>query len=98
MDFNLKTENSNLDDLFSALPAEYISWKSQTEMKGTTSASFSLKGKYIAAENLNPEVRFKINVRDGFVKNEKAPFPVENIYLNLDTKLPNLDINNYQFN
>lgn len=93
MDFNLKTENSNLEDLFSALPAEYISWKSQTQMKGTTSASFSLKGKYIAAENLNPEVRFKINVRDGFVKNEKAPFPIENIYLNLDTKLPNLDIN-----
>lgn len=93
MDFNLKTENSNLDDLFTALPAEYISWKRQTIMKGTTSASFSLKGKYIAAENINPEVRFKINVRNGFVKNGKAPFPVENIYLNLDTKLPNLDIN-----
>lgn len=93
MDFNLKTENSNLDDLFTALPAEYISWKSQTIMKGTTSASFSLKGKYIAAENINPEVRFKINVRNGFVRNGKAPYPVENIYLNLDTKLPNLDIN-----
>ncbi|WP_339835941.1 AsmA-like C-terminal region-containing protein [uncultured Flavobacterium sp.] len=93
MDFNLKTENSNLEDLFTALPAEYISWKSQTIMKGTTSASFSLKGKYIAAKNINPEVRFKINVRDGYVKNGKAAFPVENIYLNLDTKLPNLDMN-----
>jgi len=93
MDFNLKTKNSNLEDLFTALPAEYISWKNETVMKGTTSASFSLKGKYIASENINPEVQFKINVRDGFVKNGKAPFAVENIYLNLDTKLPNLDIN-----
>ncbi|MFC4738922.1 AsmA-like C-terminal region-containing protein [Flavobacterium ponti] len=93
MDFNLKTENSNLEDLFTALPAEYISWKSETQMKGTTSASFSLKGKYIASENLSPNVEFKINVRDGFVKNNKAPFPIENIYLNLETQLPNLDIN-----
>ncbi len=93
IDFNLKTENNNLEDLFTALPAEYISWKSETQMKGTTSASFSLKGKYIASENLSPNVNFKINVRDGFVKNNKAPFPVENIYLNLETQLPNLDIN-----
>lgn len=93
MDFNLKTENSNLEDLFTALPAEYISWKSETQMKGTTSASFSLKGKYIASENLSPNVEFKINVREGFVKNNKAPYPIENIYLNLETQLPNLDIN-----
>jgi AsmA protein len=93
IDFNLKTENSNLEDLFTALPAEYISWKSETQMRGTTSASFSLKGKYIASENLSPNVNFKINVRDGFVKNNKAPYPIENIYLNLETQLPNLNIN-----
>lgn len=93
MDFNLKTENSNLEDLFTALPAEYISWKSDTQMKGKTSASFSLKGKYIASKNLSPNVIFKIDIRDGFIKNNKAPFPVENIYLNLETQLPNLDIN-----
>ena len=93
MDFNLKTENSNLEDLFTALPAEYISWKNQTEMKGKASASFSLKGKYIASQNLSPNVNFKINVRDGLVKNNKAPYPVEHIYLNLETELPNLDIN-----
>lgn len=92
MDFNLKTENSNLEDLFTALPPEYISWKSETQMQGKTSASFSLKGKYIASQNLSPNVNFKINVRDGLVKNNKAPFPVEHIYLNLETELPNLDI------
>lgn len=93
MDFNLKTENSNLEDLFTALPPEYISWKKETEMKGKTDAHFTLKGKYIASQNINPDVNFKIKVRDGFVKNNKAPYPVENIYLNLETKLPNLDVN-----
>ena len=93
MDFKLKTENSNLDDLFTALPAEYVSWMNETKMKGKTSAFLTLKGKYIASENLSPEVNFNIKVRDGYVKHEKAPYPVENIFLNLDTKLPNLDIN-----
>lgn len=93
MDFKLKTENSNLEDLFTALPAEYVSWMNETKMKGKTSAFLTLKGKYIATENLSPELNFNIKVRDGYVKHEKAPYPVEDIFLNLDTKLPNLDIN-----
>ncbi|MCW1147372.1 AsmA-like C-terminal region-containing protein [Flavobacterium lacisediminis] len=93
MDFKLKTENSDLDDLFTALPAEYVSWMNETKMKGKTTAFLTLKGKYIASENLSPEVNFNIKVRDGYVKHEKAPYPVENIFLNFDTKLPNLDIN-----
>lgn len=93
MDFKLKTEDSDLDDLFTALPAEYVSWMNETKMKGKTSAFLTLKGKYIASQNLSPEVNFNIKVRDGYVKHEKAPYPVENIFLNLDTKLPNLDIN-----
>ena len=93
MDFKLKTEDSNLDDLFTALPAEYVSWMNETKMKGKTSAFLTLKGKYIASENLSPELNFNIKVRDGYVKHTKAPYPVEDIFLNLDTKLPNLDIN-----
>ncbi len=93
MDFKLKTEDSDLDDLFTALPAEYVSWMNETKMKGTTSAFLTLKGKYIASQNLSPEVNFNIKVRDGYVKHEKAPYSIENIFLNLDTKLPNLDIN-----
>lgn len=93
MDFKLKTENSDLEDLFTALPAEYVSWMNETKMKGTTSAFLTLKGKYIASEKLSPELNFNIKVRDGYVKHSKAPYPVEDIFLNLDTKLPNLDIN-----
>ncbi len=93
MDFNLKTENSNLEDLFTALPAEYVTWMNQTKMKGKTDAFFTLKGKYIASLKKSPEVDFNIKVRDGYIKHEKSPYPIENIFLNLDTKLPNLDIN-----
>ncbi len=93
MNFDLKTENRPLEDLFTALPAEYVSWMKKTELKGETSAEFSLKGNYIVTKKQKPAVNFKIKLRDGFVKNEKAIHPIENIYLNLETKLPNLDIN-----
>jgi AsmA protein len=93
MDFNLKTEDCDLDDLFSALPAEYVSWMTETKMKGKTSALLTLKGKYIASQNLSPELNFNIKVSDGYVKHTKAPYPIESIFLNLETKLPNLDIN-----
>ncbi|EAZ95662.1 membrane spanning protein, required for outer membrane integrity [Flavobacteria bacterium BAL38] len=93
MDFELKTEDSNLEDLFSALPAEYVSWMNETKLKGKTSAFLSLKGKYIASENLSPELNFNVKVRNGYVKHTKAPYPVEDIFLNLETKLPNLDVN-----
>ncbi len=93
MNFELKTEDSNLEDLFTALPAAYVSWMTETKMKGKTSAFLTLKGQYIASKNLSPELNFNIKVRDGYVKHSKAPYPVENIFLNFDTKLPNLDIN-----
>lgn len=93
MDFKLKTENSNLEDLFTALPSEYVTWMNQTQMKGKTDAYFTLKGKYIASTNENPNANFNIKVRDGYVKHQKGPYPVKDIYLNLDTKLPSLDIN-----
>ena len=92
MDFKVKTTNSNLEDLFSALPPEFGNWIKDTKTKGKTDATFNLTGDYIVSENKQPEVDFAIKVRDGYVKHKNAPFPIENLYLNLETKLPNLDI------
>lgn len=92
MDFKVKTTNSNLEDLFSALPPEFGDWIKDTKTKGKTDATFNLTGDYIVSENKQPEVDFTIKVRDGYVKHKKAPFPIENLYLNLETKLPNLDL------
>ena len=44
-------------------------------------------------KNLSPELNFNVKVRNGYVKHTKAPYPVEDIFLNLETKLPNLDVN-----
>jgi len=96
MDFKMKTADSDLEDLFSALPPEFGKWTKETKVQGKTDAMLTLKGNYIVSENKKPEVNFVIKVRDGYVKNIKAPYPVENLFIKLDTKLPNLDVNQLQ--
>ncbi|WP_051197441.1 AsmA family protein [Flavobacterium soli] len=98
LDFNVKTENSNLHDLFTALPPKFITWLSKTQIKGKTDAYFTLKGKYIASENLKPNVTFGLKVREGYVAHNKTPEAAEKIYLNFQTQLPQLDITKLKVN
>lgn len=93
LDFVVKSEKSQLHDFFTALPPQYINWLEKTEIKGETDLLFSLKGKYIASENLSPDILFNMAIRDGFVAYNNAPEPAKNLYLNLKTTLPSLDPN-----
>lgn len=98
MDFAIKSENSLLNDFFTALPPQYVTWLDKTKVKGSTDLSLTLKGKYIVAQNLKPDLSFNMKIRDGFVNNNEAPIPVSNIYLNFDTKLPQLDTEKLKVN
>jgi AsmA protein len=91
LDFNVKSENSQLNDFFTALPPQFITWLTKTNIKGKTDLLFTLKGKYIAEENKKPDIHFNMKIRDGFISYNKSPLPAENIFLNFDTKLPSLD-------
>ncbi|WP_396149028.1 AsmA family protein [Flavobacterium sp.] len=91
LDFNVKSENSQLNDFFTALPPQFVTWLTKTTIKGKTDLLFSLKGKYIAEENKKPDIHFNMKIRDGFISYNKTPLPAENIFLNFDTKLPSLD-------
>ncbi|UPQ77785.1 AsmA-like C-terminal region-containing protein [Flavobacterium azooxidireducens] len=92
LDFNVKSVNSKLNDFFTALPPQFITWLSKTNIKGKTDLLFSLRGKYIAEENKKPDIHFNMKIRDGFISYNNTPLPAENIFLNFDTKLPSLDI------
>lgn len=93
LDFVVKSEKSQLHDFFTALPPQYVTWLEKTQIKGETDLFFSLKGKYIASENLNPDVSFNMAIRNGFVAYNNASEPAKNIYMNLKTKLPDLNTN-----
>ncbi|MEY2629635.1 MAG: hypothetical protein RLZZ469_530 [Bacteroidota bacterium] len=98
MDFNIKSENSKLNDFFTALPPAYVTWLEKTKVKGSTDLLFTLKGKYIASKNQKPNVAFNMKIRDGLIAYKDAPFPVSNIFLNFDTQLPALDTEQLKVN
>jgi AsmA protein len=91
LDFNIKSQNSQLNDFFTALPPQFIKWLSKTNIKGKTDLLLSLKGKYIPEDNKKPNVHFNMKIRDGFISYKKTQVPAENIFLNFDAKLPSLD-------
>ncbi|MXO03687.1 AsmA-like C-terminal region-containing protein [Flavobacterium sp. HBTb2-11-1] len=91
MDFVIKSNNSKLYDVFTALPPKYITWLSKTDLKGNTDLLFTLKGKYITSENIAPDLNLDVKVTDGFVNYNKSAFPVSNLNLDIKTTVPSLN-------
>lgn len=93
MDFVIKSDNSDLHDVFTAFPPKYITWLSKTEIKGNTNLLLTLKGDYIAAQNIAPDLNLDVKVDSGFVNYNKSAFPVSNLNLEIKTKVPSLNPN-----
>ncbi|GIQ59391.1 hypothetical protein Flavo103_25270 [Flavobacterium collinsii] len=91
MDFVIKSDNSDLHDVFTAFPPKYITWLSKTELKGNTNLLLTLKGDYIAAQNIAPDLNVDVKVDSGFVNYNKSAFPVSNLNLEIKTKVPSLN-------
>ncbi len=98
MDFNIKSTDSKLNDFFTALPPNYVTWLDKSKVKGSTDLLLTLKGKYIASKNQKPDLAFNMKIRDGYINYNDAPIPASNIFLNFDTKLPSLDTEQLQVN
>ncbi|WP_394773672.1 AsmA-like C-terminal region-containing protein [Flavobacterium sp.] len=91
MDFVIKSDNSDLYDVFTAFPPKYITWLSKTELKGNTNLLFTLKGDYIASQNIAPDINLDVKIDSGFVNYNKSAFPVSNLNLDIKTKVPSLN-------
>jgi AsmA protein len=91
MDFVIKSNNSDLHDVFTAFPPKYITWLSKTELKGNTNLLFTLKGDYIASKNIAPDLNLDLKIDNGFVNYNKSAFPVSNLNLEVKTKVPSLN-------
>lgn len=98
MDFQVHSTKGNLHDVFSALPPEYMNWLNNTEADGKTEIEAYLTGKYIAEQNIMPDLGFKMTIRDGYINNQNVPSPVKNIFLNFDSKLPSLNTDSLYVN
>lgn len=91
MDLVLKSDNSKLYDVFTAFPPKYITWLSKTELKGNTNLLLTVKGNYIASQNIAPDLNLDLKLDNGFVNYNKSAFPVSNLNLEVKTKVPSLN-------
>lgn len=90
IDFLAFSENSNLNDFFTALPPQYVQWLEKTKVKGKTDLMLTFKGKYIASEDKRPDLAIRMNVRDGYVSYNKSPYPMSNLRMKLKAEMPAL--------
>lgn len=98
MNLDVSSHDGSLQQVLSALPPEYAGWLEKTEADGKTDIDAYLKGKYIVKENIMPSLGFNMQIRDGFINNDKVSSPVKNLFLNLDVKLPSLDTDSLYVN
>ncbi|MES2575806.1 MAG: AsmA-like C-terminal region-containing protein [Bacteroidota bacterium] len=91
IDFVIKSNESNLKDLFTAFPPKYITWLSKTQLEGKTDLLLTLKGKYIESKAIAPDLNLDLKIKDGFINYNKSSFPVSNLNLDISTKLPSLN-------
>jgi len=91
MDFRLKSTDSHLHDIVTAMPPGMLDWLSHTQMNGSGDIDASLIGPYIASTGAMPDLVLNMKVRDGYIAYARAPAPVKNLYLDLQTRVPGLN-------
>lgn len=91
MDFLLKTTNSKLNDFFTAFPPKFITWLDKTQLTGNTNFNLALKGKYIASQNIAPNLSLDFKVKDGSVNYNQSPATISNLNVDFSTELPSLN-------
>jgi AsmA protein len=91
MDFKVESHQSDLSDIFSALPSAYQKMLAKTDVDGIGVIQIALKGNYIAKTNTKPDLTMKFSIRNGYIANNKTPSPVRNLFLNMDASVPGLN-------
>jgi AsmA protein len=98
INFRTKAKETDLHNIFSAMPPAIAERMERTNMKGYAEIKASLIGKYLAGKKIMPTLSFNLKIREGEISNPKAPEPISKLYLNLQTKLPSLDMDSLYIN
>ena len=96
MDFNLKSLETDLEDVLTALPPAYKKWLEDSRIKGYVDMNASLKGLYSTADNKAPDLAFNMKVRDGYIRYADAPMPLSKLHVDLETALPSLNMDSFR--
>ena len=91
LDINAASEKTTIRDMLSVLPPQYLEWVKDTKIEGNSDLFFNLKGKFSEAKNLKPRLKAKLLVQNGFISSGNAPFPMNNLNMDLNVDLPDLN-------
>lgn len=98
INFRTKAKETDLHNIFTAMPPDLAAHMERTNIKGYAEIKASLIGKYLAGKKIMPTLSFNLKIREGEISNPKAPEPLSKLYLNLQTKLPSLDMDSLYIN
>jgi AsmA protein len=98
IDIDAASKNTTMVDLLSVMPPQYLTWMEDTDIDGRADLLFTFKGRYNAAEKVQPDLGFSLKVRDGGVVYKNAPVPLTEFNMDLAAMMPSLDIEKLQIN
>lgn len=94
IDFDLliRSNKHQLSDLLSVVPPSYQHWYENTKIEGFSSFEFYLTGKMNPTLDLNPTMKLKLAVSNGFINHQSAPNPIKNLNFKAQIELPDLNV------
>jgi AsmA protein len=95
MDFKVLSKETELKNFISAFPPAFLTWMQKTDVKGTVDFSASLSGNYFAGTHTMPSFGMNLAIRNGYISNNKTPTPVNNLFLNFETKIPGFNLDSF---
>lgn len=91
IDLAVESLNSDLEDLFTALPPEYVTWLDSSKVKGKIDMALTLKGRYDVKTQRSPTLSFLTKIENGYIKHNKSEVATSDIKLNLNVIMPDLN-------
>ena len=94
--FDIKTENSSLNELLSLVPPEYQSWFDQTTFEGVVDGKFKLDGQFLALDSIMPSINLDLGIANGSIKHGGVSTPISELALDFQFKMPSMDMEQSQ--
>jgi AsmA protein len=91
LDIKAASEKTNIRDMISVLPPQYLEWAKDTKLEGKSDLFFGLKGQFSEQRKLKPRFTARLFVKDGEISSTKAPVPMKNLNVDLNIDFPSLN-------
>jgi len=97
VDFDVKIEDTDWVDIFSAFPPKYENWTKQTEITGNANANFILKGYYRPLKNENLDLDVTINTTNASLSSKSLDEKIKDITIDAVFHIPQLNVDYMDF-